>query len=192
MKRLPKGFYFGSIVGGEVGGIALLVVGISLFFVAGMFPGYCPNPNNANIGVMAIGVLLIFLGCAAILFATSIWTLLLYRAWEAIQDGSASTTPEKAIGFLFIPFFNFYWLFRAWYGLAQDYNRYFERHGVSARKLEESLFLAFCILSICSMVPLINYLAALPLLVIFIITANNTIDAVNALPIDLIKGKANK
>ena len=192
MRRLSKGFYFGSIVGGEVGGIALLVVGMLLFFVAGMFPGYCPNPNDANIGVLASGVLLILLGCAAILFATSIWTLLLYRAWEAIQDGNASTTPEKAIGFLFIPFFNFYWLFRAWYGLAQDYNRYIERHRVGARKLKEGLFLAFCILSICSMVPLINYLAGLPLLVIFIITANDTIDAVNALPVDLAKEKANQ
>jgi len=191
MKRLSKGFYFGSIVGGEVGGIVLLVLAMFLFFVAGAFSGYCPNPSDASIGILAIGVLLVFLGCAAVLFGTSIWTLLLYRAWEAIQDGNASTTPEKAIGFLFIPFFNFYWIFRAWYGLAQDYNRYIERHGVSARKLEESLFLAFCILSICSMIPLINYLAGLPLLVIFIITANNTIDAVNALPIDLAKGKAN-
>jgi hypothetical protein len=88
---------------------------------------------------------------------------------------------EKAVGFLFIPFYNFYWIFKAWYGFAQDYNRYIERNALNTAKLPEGLFLAFCILFIGSMVPFLNYLAGLPFLVIFIITANKTIDAVNSL-----------
>jgi hypothetical protein len=38
----------------------------------------------------------------------------LYRAWKCLQPGGlARTTPGKAIGFLFIPFFNLYWIFQA-------------------------------------------------------------------------------
>jgi hypothetical protein len=54
--------------------------------------------------------------------------ILLYRFWKNIQDDFASTTPGKAIGFLFIPFFNYYWYFRAFWGLAKDSNRYIARH----------------------------------------------------------------
>jgi hypothetical protein len=86
---------------------------------------------------------------------------------RVIQDGNASTTPEKAVGFLFIPFYNFYWIFKDWYGFAQDYNRYIERNALNTAKLPEGLFLAFCILFIGSMVPFLNYLAGLPFLVIF-------------------------
>lgn len=185
MKRLSKRFYLGSMIGGMVGGIILLVVAVFLFFLAGVFTGHFPNFSDTSMGTLAIGIVLILLGCAAVLFSTSIWCILLYRAWEAIDDGNARTTPGKAVGLLFIPFFNFYWIFVAWYGFAQDYNRYIERHGVSARKLEESLFLACSILSIFGMIPFIDYVAGLPLLVIFIITANLAIDAVNALPIVL-------
>jgi hypothetical protein len=46
--------------------------------------------------------------------------LILHRGWKAVQDGKAQTTPGKAVGFLFIPFFNLYWGFVAWYGLMQE------------------------------------------------------------------------
>ena len=181
MKRLSKWFYLGSIIGGEVGGIVIFVAAVALLVLSGIFTDYVLNLGYAGTWALATGILLILLGFAAILFGSSIWYLLLYRAWAVIQDGNASTTPEKAVGFLFIPFYNFYWIFKAWYGFAEDYNRYIERYSLNASKLEEGLFLAFCILFICAMVTFLNYLAGLPFLVIFIITANKTIDAVNSL-----------
>ena len=181
MKRLSKWFYLGSIIGGEVGGIVIFVAAVALLVLSGIFTDYILNLSYAGTWALATGILLILLGFAAILFGSSIWYLLLYRAWAVIQDGNASTTPEKAVGFLFIPFYNFYWIFKAWYGFAQDYNRYIALHGLSAPKLGKSLFLAFCILFICSAVPFLSYLAGLPFLAIFIITANKTIDTVNSL-----------
>jgi hypothetical protein len=181
MKRLSKWFYLGSMIGGQVVGIILLTAGVFLLVVAGILTGYVINLSHSDLLTLATSILLILFGCAAILFGATIWYLLLYKAWSVIQDGNASTTPEKAVGFIFIPFFNFYWIFKAWYGFALDYNRYIERYTLNAPKLGESLFLAFCILFICSAVPLLNYVAGLPLLVIFIITANNTLDAVNSL-----------
>jgi hypothetical protein len=54
--------------------------------------------------------------------------ILVYKFWKNIQDGFASTTPGKAVGYLFIPFYNFYWFFRAYWGLAKDSNRFIDRH----------------------------------------------------------------
>ncbi|MEW6096676.1 MAG: hypothetical protein AB1567_09145 [bacterium] len=75
-----------------------------------------------------------------------------YKAWASIQDGFARTTPGKAVGFLFIPFYNFYWIFQVIWGFAKDYNSYIDRHGVSASKLPEGLFLSSCILSVLGIV----------------------------------------
>jgi hypothetical protein len=169
------------MIGGQVGGLVLLTAAVVLLVVSGIYTDYVLNLSYADPWTLVICTLLILLGCAAILFGATIWYLLLYRAWAVIQDGNASTTPEKAVGFIFIPFYNFYWIFKAWYGFARDYNHYLERYALNAPNLEESLFLAFCILFIGSMVPFLNYLAGLPFLVIFIITANKTIDAVNSL-----------
>lgn len=191
MKRLSKWFYLGSTVGAPVGGTVLSAVAIVILIVSGILNGYVVNLSYANPWTLVTSVLFILLGVAAIMFGLSIWYLLLYRAWEVIQDGHATTTPGKAVGFIFIPFYNFYWIFKAWYGFARDYNRYIERYSIDTPKLEERLFLAFCILSICSTVLSIpissrlytysGYLVDLSFLAIFIITANKTIDAVNSL-----------
>ena len=54
--------------------------------------------------------------------------ILLYKFWQVNQDGHASTTPGRAVGFMFIPIFNIYWLFRAFPGLSLDQNRYIADH----------------------------------------------------------------
>jgi len=54
--------------------------------------------------------------------------ILVYKLWQVIQDGFARTNPGKAVGFLFIPFFNFYWWFVAFFGLSKDQNAYIDRH----------------------------------------------------------------
>jgi len=181
MKRLSKWFYLGSMVGGQVAGISLLIAAVVLLVLSGILTDFIVNLSYAGLWAVVVSALLILLGCAAILYGASIWYLLLYKAWEVIQDGSASTTPQKAVGFIFIPFYNFYWIFKAWHGLARDYNRYIARHGVTAPKMKEGLFLSFCILYICSAVPFLNYVAGLPFLVIFTINSNEIIDGVNTL-----------
>jgi len=191
MKRLSKWFYLGSIIGGPVSGIFLFTVALVILALSGILTGYVVNLSHAETWTLATSIPLILSGAAAMLFGLSIWYILLYRAWSVIQDGKASTTPGKAVGFIFIPFYDFYWIFRAWWGFARDYNRYIERHALNAQKLNEGLFLAFCILSLCNAVlslpiPFLQdtylvYVAGLPFLAIFIVTTNNTIDAVNSL-----------
>jgi len=53
--------------------------------------------------------------------------ILLYKFWKIIQDGFAKTSPGRAVGYSFIPLFNFYWLFIAIGSLAGELNHYILR-----------------------------------------------------------------
>ena len=65
----------------------------------------------------------------------------LYRCWRLIQDGYAHTTPGKAVGFNFIPFFQIYWIFISVYCLAKDLNAYAARYQITAPRAREGLVL---------------------------------------------------
>jgi len=67
--------------------------------------------------------------------------MFVYKAWALIQDGSPRTSPGQAIGFLFIPLFNLYWMFVAYWGLAQDLNKYAQERGITARPAAEGMIL---------------------------------------------------
>ncbi|MCL2120465.1 MAG: hypothetical protein FWH27_18790, partial [Planctomycetaceae bacterium] len=61
----------------------------------------------------------------------------------------ARTTPGKAVGFLFIPIFNFYWIFVAFRGLGKNMNETLRRYGIQYQ-VNEGLGGIFCILAIFS------------------------------------------
>lgn len=79
-------------------------------------------PGNTSLAALSCVGSLVSLGAAILGF------ILLYKFWQVNQDGRASTTPGKAVGFMFIPFFNIYWIFRAFPGLSLDQNRYIADH----------------------------------------------------------------
>jgi hypothetical protein len=95
-----------------------------------------------------VGILLNFftqrlpLGIVAVVFGC----IILYRHWLLLQGHGARTTPEKAVGFCFIPFFNFYWFFIAVVGLAEDNNKYMDEAGVTGSRLSRQLAMAVFIL----------------------------------------------
>ncbi len=76
-----------------------------------------------------------------------------YHMWDAVPEHLRRTTPGKAVGFLFIPFFNLYWLFPSYAGLADDVSK------VTGHPSAAGLGIAYAILSIASWL-----LAAIPLL----------------------------
>lgn len=49
--------------------------------------------------------------------------VLIYKYWNLIPPNRAVTTPGKAVGFLFIPFFCIYWWWVAFVGLGKALNR---------------------------------------------------------------------
>jgi hypothetical protein len=105
---------------------------------------------------------------AWVFIATTVWALVLhmmylYRAWSVIQDGSARTTPGKAVGFLFIPLFQAYWVFPCYYGLAEDYETFNRKHGFEdAPALPKPYFLVYAIFGCLAKVPCISALFLLP------------------------------
>jgi hypothetical protein len=82
--------------------------------------------NMTELSTVLTGLVCIFQ--AITILSQVLEYVLIYKLWKVVEDGYASTTPGKAVGFLFIPFFNYYWFFRAFWGLAKDLNRYIDRH----------------------------------------------------------------
>jgi hypothetical protein len=109
--------------------------------------------------LIGIGTPLSFvcIGFPAVIAAAVLQYILLYRFWTVIQDGNARTTPGVAVGFCFIPFFNFYWLYVAWVGLAKDMNAYCSARNIQTPEVSESLALWWYILSLVGVLSIIPY-----------------------------------
>ena len=81
------------------------------------------------------------LGTIAMIIANVFGCLVLHKLWSLIPADKARTTPGKAIGFLFIPSFNFYWNFVAIHGLAKALNA-----EITDPKISTFFSLSFCCL----------------------------------------------
>lgn len=106
----------------------------------------------AGSGSKAFGGLLDFAGNISVFFATIYGLIALYRVWYVIPDAYARTTPGKAVGFMFIPLFNFYWVFVAFAGLAEDAQNFLNRAGVMEEKISRGLSQAYSILFLVSQI----------------------------------------
>lgn len=119
----------------------------------------------------------IIIGLGGFLLSTVLYFMMLHKFWSIIQDGGARTTPGRAVGFCFIPFFNLYWVFVAFSGLAKDLNKYSRERGISAPEVSEGMALTYCILLCCSIIPYLGVLTALAAMVIWILTVKQMKDA---------------
>ncbi|MDA2913270.1 hypothetical protein MYX77_04810 [Acidobacteriia bacterium AH_259_A11_L15] len=74
---------------------------------------------------------------AALVFTGIIEIILLcaftYRLWKRIQDGQTQVTPGRAVGYLFIPIYGLFWMWKVWAGYADALNSFRERHGFPER-----------------------------------------------------------
>ena len=142
-------------------------------------------------------LLLLMAGIPFALAAFVLLAVLVYKIWAALPPGSARTTPGRAVGFLFIPLFNFYWYFVALFGWTEDFRRYAREQGFAS--LRPSPFVAVAIavlnlfvtpLSIASgfaEVPLAGTVIGLPLTVLLVVFAFQACAAVNALPAETVQ-----
>jgi hypothetical protein len=121
--------------------------------------------------ICLLGSLITF-GLSAIA-SVVLFYILLFRCWALIQDGYARTTPGKAVGYCFIPFYNFYWIFQAYPGFAKDANGYFIRHGLPIARLDEGLPTALCVFILLSAIPYVNFVTSVVALILQIIMFNN-------------------
>jgi len=68
------------------------------------------------------------------------------RIWESVQDQHAWTSPGRAFGFLFIPFFNLYWLVEVLRRFPDGYRAFLNRYELEGPRLNAGLFLALPVL----------------------------------------------
>lgn len=136
-----KAASFGLLGGLLGGGVALLgVVGV-------LAAGGAIKSGSLEQTQLVLVLALLILGGSGIVAAAVLQYIYLARLWSCLRYGRPRTTPGKAVGFLFVPFFNLYWIFVAYLGLAQDWNR-ITREFVDLQRvprMSEGIFLAFCI-----------------------------------------------
>jgi hypothetical protein len=117
--------------------------------------------------ICLIGIL-VTAGLSAIA-SVVLFYIILYRAWGLIQDGYARTTPGKAVGYCFIPFYNFYWIFEAIPGLVKDMNNFIARRNLPIQRMDPGLATAYCVLTLVSVIPYVGYVTAVAAFIIQII-----------------------
>lgn len=105
--------------------------------------------------------------------------ILHYKCWEVLQPNQRRTTPGKAVGFQFIPFYNFYWVFVCYRGLQIDL-------GNAANKPNEGgLGTALAIVWICalivSFVPILDFFAGAAYFVLWILFTRKVVADANSI-----------
>ena len=166
MKRLSKAFFLAAV------GIALGLADILVI------AGNLNKDSDPETALRLIGLSLL-----PMLFGAVVMMVLFYKMWVAIQDGQVRTTPGKAVGLLFVPFYNIYWAFQVIWGFAKDYNAYTKRHAISVPDLLEGIFLAYTILCFTGWIPTLGLLLVVVNYFIGLLMVSKICDGVNALPV---------
>ncbi|MEG2076117.1 MAG: hypothetical protein RRY34_06405, partial [Victivallaceae bacterium] len=91
--------------------------------------------------------------------------MLLYQYWKFIPKSESKTTPGEAVGYLFIPFFNLYWQFVAYWQFSKIFKTVYNLNNDSL----PNLALAICICSLVSGLPYIGIGASLAVWIMAII-----------------------
>ena len=179
MTTMSKRLYFGVLAATFV---LMFLCGVPALFLLNSYQ----VPRDMGIDDDLTNLFVAVLGFLAL--APFMLTLLvlpfvvIYKMWASIGDGEhARMTPGKAIGFLFIPFFNLYWLFQVWGGFPTDYNNYVQRHRLNISPLGSGIYTAYPVLIVLSVIPFLNILTVLAALFVFLVIIAKTSDAVNRL-----------
>jgi hypothetical protein len=170
MKPISKFRYLGVIIGGICISMPLIVV-LLLIYAEGR------GADRQVVPLLMIPAVL------PLLLGIIMQMKLLYKMWTVIEDGSPRTTPGKSVGLLFVPFFNLYWMFQAYWGWTKDYNRYVAAQRLAVPRASEALALAFCILAVASVIPWIGIVFGLINLVVLVVFLNGCINCVNGLAV---------
>jgi hypothetical protein len=172
--RLRKGFYLGTLAA-ALGVPLLLNAAVLVLVLTQVWKSQRLHDLVPILVLVGMGVLLIIYGAA-------VMCAFIYRMWAAIQDGHARTSPSRALGFLFIPIYQFYWVFQAFPGFAKDFNVYAARHSLNVPRLSPGLFTAYAILCIVAMLPWLDVLLSPAIIIVGLILVSRVCDAVNAIP----------
>ncbi|MBM3323584.1 hypothetical protein FJY69_08935 [candidate division WOR-3 bacterium] len=179
VRRLPKGLYVSGAVAGAAS-LVLLSGAVSLPFF-----GLAAIDAFSAFVLAPVLLFLLWVPCSlASIYASIVAMVFLHKQWSCIQDGYARTSPGTAVGYMFIPFFNFYWVFQAYYGFAVDFNAYVDRYNLVAPRLPTGLILANIIVGFgngLAFLPGVGFFVAVAFAVLNVIVTIRVCDALNAI-----------
>ena len=137
-------------------GVVLMLPFLGISVVVQLGGGVHETRQAEFFATMLPLMILFYIGYIGLITATVSFCMLHYQLWKLIPKEIARTTPGKAVGFLFIPFFNLYWVFISYLGLSKNMNETLRQRGIQYQA-NESLALAACALTIAgSIIPLVS------------------------------------
>ena len=174
MKKMNKKLYLGVMIA-SLSGVLLLGVLIVVFIIGLVtqkvdFMWFSPLLSLTIFGVIQF---------LAVSTATTL--VVVWQMWSSIQDGRARTTPGQAIGYLFIPFYNLYWIFQVWSGFPKDFNNYVKRYQLPVSQLSSGVYEAYPILMVMSVIPVLGIIFAAVGFGVFLAVIAKTCNGVNEL-----------
>lgn len=133
-----------------------------ILFMQAMIDGYLSGRDEEALAATIVLTIMFSIPSALLFF---IW---LYKTWEAVPQQHQSTTPGKAVGLLFVPFFNIYWMFRAFPGLSKSIeNAHKAVNPANAGGASYAVGLIACIMSF---IPFVNILSYIPFMTWVLLT----------------------
>jgi hypothetical protein len=173
--RVSKGFYLGTLA--TIYAVSLIVsVAVIVLILTGVW-------KLKEFSEITPVFLLLSVASLLALYAAVVFCVLIYKMWEAIQDGYVRTTPGRAVGASFIPFYNLYWIFQVFPGFAKDYNAFAERHALNVPRLSTSVFTAYAVICILAAIPYLGLLFVPAGYVVLLVMVARICNAVNAVPV---------
>lgn len=136
------------------------VVKIPLIIMAGFLMMSATRSLNQSQAGMALA--LWATGIAVHIAGTVLSAILHYQCWKALPAGYRSTSPGKAVGFLFIPLFNFYWAFKSYPGLATGFAKYAEANNIQQIKNQKGLAIGYAVAAVIMLILYLRPLLGIP------------------------------
>jgi len=120
------------------------------------------------------GLFVVMLGLMVVLYSSIYFLVVLYRLWHFIIQTSKAEgltpsieSPGKAVGFLFIPLFSYYWAFIAFGKLPKDLNAIANQRGFS-NGISDSMGILVAVFSVISVIPILGYITGAILMFVLV------------------------
>ena len=139
-------------------------IGFLFFIVSAVLMPQAAAKAETNPAMVMVLLGMTGLGWVCLLLSSIFGYMILYRAWKCLSLAGATVTPGAAVGFMFIPLFSLYWIFRAFAGFAKEWNFITAAYEETrmAPRMSEGLFLAFCICIVSVIGAPIAFILAFP------------------------------
>ncbi|MBN1881175.1 MAG: hypothetical protein JW885_03295 [Deltaproteobacteria bacterium] len=175
IERMNKTFFMGAFLSPVI--VPVIIIAFSLFQAATGINRQLDEGLFVPIAILYV----IFMFIMFILFH--------YRMWAAVYDERVKTSPGMAVFLLFVPIYNFIWIFKFYFGFVQHYNENVERYGqnTGVKPIEGYAFFAMPILSVMGAILEFVEAGAMSIIVniliyiVFLVVVWQTCNAVNAM-----------